>query len=205
MAALPSRAKKGQNDRGMDEITIRTARPDDAGPIARLDVETWQAAYAGILGTPYLAGLQSARREAGWTNVIRRAPREVHVAVAGDGEIVGFGSCGPARGEPNFTSEVFTLYVAPDWQNQGVGRRLLRAMFTHLAAQGHKSAVIWVLRENPARFFYQRLGGKEVRRKLLPFNGTHVAASGYGWRDLPGYLSASADLNPRPAAGESET
>jgi ribosomal protein S18 acetylase RimI-like enzyme len=188
----------------MSKITIRAARLDDAGPIARLDVETWQATYAGILGTPYLAGLSSARREGGWTHVIRRDPGSVLVAINGD-DVVGFGSCGACRGEPNFSSEVFTLYVAPDWQNQGIGRRLLLAMFGRLVAQGHGSAVIWVLRDNPARFFYQRLGGQEVRRKLLPFNGTEVAASGYGWRDLPGYVSANANLNSKPADRESET
>src|SRR5271155_2705286 len=175
----------------MSEITIRAARLDDAGPIARLDVETWQATYAGILGTPYLAGLAPARREIGWANVIRREPRDVRVAIDSNGGIVGFGSCGAARGEPGFSSEIFTLYVAPDWQNQGIGRRLLLAMFAHLVGQGHKSAVIWVLRENPARFFYQRLSGKEVRRKLLSFNGSEVAASGYGWPDLPGFLSTN--------------
>jgi ribosomal protein S18 acetylase RimI-like enzyme len=176
----------------MNAIIIRAARLDDAGPIARLDVETWQATYAGILGAPYLAGLSPARRETGWTNLLRRDANSVRVALNGDDELVGFGSCGACRGEPNFTSEVFTLYVAPDWQNQGIGRSLLLAMFGRLVGQGHSSAVIWVLRENPARFFYQRLGGQEVRRRLLPFNGSEVAASGYGWRDLPGYLAATA-------------
>jgi len=189
----------------MSEITIRAARLDDAGPIARLDVETWQATYAGILDTPYLAGLSPERREIGWTNVLRRDSGSVHVAVNPDGDVIGFGSCGAVRGEPNFTGEVFTLYVAPDWQNQGIGRRLLLAMFRRLVAQGHGSAVIWVLRENPARFFYQRLGGKEIRRKLLPFNGAAVAASGYGWRDLPGYLATNARLNPKPADRAPET
>ncbi|HWD59675.1 MAG TPA: GNAT family N-acetyltransferase [Stellaceae bacterium] len=181
------------------DITVRTARLDDAAPIGGLDVETWQAAYAGILGTPYLAGLSAARREAGWSHVIRRDPASVYVAIAADGAIVGFGSCGAARGEPSFTGEVFTLYVAPDWQNQGIGRRLLLAMFARLAAQGHKSAVIWVLRENSARFFYQRLGGREMRHKQLPFNGSEVAAAGYGWSDLPGYLAAhtAADREPK--------
>jgi ribosomal protein S18 acetylase RimI-like enzyme len=179
----------------MSEIAIRTARLDDAGPIARLDVETWQAAYAGILGTPYLARLTAARRENGWANLIRRDATGVRVGVNADGEIVGFGSCGASRGEPGFTSEVFTLYVAPDWQNQGVGRSLLLAMFGRLVAQGHNSAIIWVLSENPARFFYQRLGGKEVRRKLLPFQGSEVAVTGYGWFDLPGYLATTARTN----------
>ena len=179
----------------MSEIVIRAARLDDAGPIARLDVETWQAAYAGILGTPYLAGLTAARRETGWTNLLRRDAGGVRVAVNADGDIVGFGSCGTSRGEPNFTSEVFTLYVAPDWQNRGVGRSLLLAMFGRLVAQGHNTAVIWVLSENPARFFYQRLGGKEMRRKLLPFQGTQVAVSGYGWADLSGYLATTGWAN----------
>jgi ribosomal protein S18 acetylase RimI-like enzyme len=181
----------------ISEITIRAARLDDAGSIARLDVETWQATYAGILATPYLAGLSPARREIGWSNVIRRDAAGMRVAVNSDGDVIGFGSCGASRGDPDFTSEVFTLYVAPDWQNQGIGRRLLLAMFGRLVAQGHSSAVIWVLRENPARFFYQRLGGKEVRRKLLPFNRTEVPASGYGWSDLPGYLSTHADAGRR--------
>jgi ribosomal protein S18 acetylase RimI-like enzyme len=179
----------------MSERRIRAARLDDAGPIARLDVETWQAAYAGILGTPYLAGLTQGRREAGWVHLLRRDAASVKVALNAAGEMVGFGSCGASRGEPNFTGEVFTLYVAPDWQNQGIGRALLLAMFGRLVTQGHRSAVIWVLRDNPARFFYQRLGGKEVRRKLLPFNGSQVAASGYGWSDLSGYLSAMARAN----------
>jgi ribosomal protein S18 acetylase RimI-like enzyme len=179
----------------MNEITIRAARLNDAGPIARLDVETWQAAYAGILETPYLSGLLPARREIGWSNLIRRDAPSVRVAIGNDGNVVGFGSCGASRGDPDFTSEVFTLYVAPDWQNQGIGRSLLLAMFDRLAGLGHRSVVIWVLRENPSRFFYHRLGGKEVRHKLLPFNGSQVAAAGYGWSDLPGYLAATARAN----------
>lgn len=199
---LPRRGKTVHNIAAMrtiSEITIRPARAGDAKPIARIDVETWQATYAGILGTPYLAGLSAERREFGWNNAIQRSPGDVHVAIAGEDDVVGFGSCGASRGEPGFTGEVFTLYVTPDWQNQGVGRRLLLAMFRRLVTQGHRTAIIWVLRENPSRFFYQRLGGKESRRKLLPFNGMQVAASGYGWSDLPGYLSANAR-----APGESE-
>jgi ribosomal protein S18 acetylase RimI-like enzyme len=186
--------------RTISEITIRPARPDDAAAIARIDVETWQATYAGILGTPYLAGLTTGRREIGWGHVIRRSPNDVHVAINTAGEVIGFGSCGASRGDRDFTAEVFTLYVAPDWQNQGVGRSLVLAMFRRLVAQGHKAAIIWVLRENPSRFFYQRVGGKEVRHKLLPFNGADVAASGYGWADLPAYLAANARTAGEPEA-----
>src|SRR6202045_5073772 len=184
----------------MDHIAIRSARPEDARGIAKLDVETWRATYAGMLSTSYLVGLSARRRELGWHNVILREPRDVRVAV-GDGEaILGFGSCGPSRGDRFFAGEVFTLYVAPDWQNQGIGRRLLIALFRRLAAAGRRSAILWVLRDNPARFFYERLGGHQVSRKRLAVGGTAIEATAYGWRDLPGFLPpvSSEDREPKP-------
>jgi ribosomal protein S18 acetylase RimI-like enzyme len=176
----------------MDSVAIRPAHPDDAAAIARLDVETWQATYAGILATPYLVGLSAEKRERAWAGLIRREPRDIRVAVGPGGAILGFGTCGGCRDEPNHTGEIFTLYVAPDWQNQGIGRALVLALFARLVERGHGSAVIWVLSENPSRFFYRRLGGREIRRKNLPFAGAEVAATGFGWSDLPAYLSAIA-------------
>ena len=176
----------------MEEIAIRAALPGDARRIARLDVETWQATYAGILATPFLVGLSATRRERGWTAVIEREPRDVRVAVDSDDNILGFGSCGRCRGAAEFAGEVFTLYVAPDWQNQGIGRRLLLALFERLVAQGCGSAIIWVLRDNPGRFFYRRLGGREIEHKIFAVGGKRIGAAGYAWRDLPRFLETTA-------------
>lgn len=172
----------------MDDITIRAACPGDARAIARLDVETWRTTYAGILTGEYLVSLSEQRREEGWARVIAREPRDVRVALDGEGRIVGFGSCGACRGEPGFTGEVFTLYVEPDRQNQGIGRRLLLSLFARLVAQGHSNAVLFVLQDNPGRFFYQRVGGIQVRRRFLTVGGKQIEAAGYGWRDLPSFL-----------------
>src|ERR1700724_245753 len=172
----------------MDHITIRPARPEDARGIARLDVETWRATYAGGLSTSYLVGLSARRREIGWRNVILRDPRDVRVSV-GDGDaLLGFGSCGPNRGDRRFAGEVFTLYVAPDWQNQGIGRRLLIALFRRLVAAGRRSAILWVLRDNPSPVFYERLAARQVTRKPIVVGGTTIQAIAYGWPDLPGFL-----------------
>ena len=182
----------------MDEITIRPARPADARAIARLDVETWRATYAGVLSADYLVGLSATRREFGWRMAILREPRDVRVGVDLDGIIQGFGSCGPCRSERRFPGEVFTLYVAPDWQNRGIGRRLLIGLFERLVASGLDAAIVWVLRDNPARFFYERLGGRIISHKPIPVGGSRVAAVAYGWPDLPAYLAAvsSEDRGP---------
>jgi ribosomal protein S18 acetylase RimI-like enzyme len=195
----PQRAKPGTM-LIMGQIAVRSARPEDARGIARLDVETWRTTYAGVLPPSYLVGLSEQRREIGWRSVILREPRDVRVAADVSAAIVGFGSCGPNRGDRFFAGEVFTLYVAPDWQNQGIGRRLLIALFRRLVATGRHSAIVWVLRDNPSRFFYERLGGQQVSRKTLAVGGAAVEAAGYGWRDLPGFLAAvsSEDREPEP-------
>lgn len=184
----------------MDELVIRPARPGDAQAIARLDVETWRATYPGMLSASYLVGLSARRRETGWRMVILREPRDVLVAVDPAGEILGFGSCGPSRGERHFPGEVFTLYVTPDRQNEGIGRRLLIALFRRLVASGLDAAIVWVLRDNPSRFFYERLGGHQVGHKKIAVGGGPIEAIAYGWRDLPGFLAAvpSADREPEP-------
>ena len=184
----------------MGQITIRVARPGDARGIARLDVETWRTTYAGLLSTAYLVGLSERRRELGWRGVILREPRDVRVAVDARGAIFGFGSCGPNRGDRLFSGEVFTLYVAPDWQNQGIGRRLMIALFRRLVAVGRRSAIVWVLRDNPSRFFYERLGARQVSRRAFAVGGSAVEAVAYGWRDLPGFLAAvsNEDREPEP-------
>src|SRR5215467_14857858 len=184
----------------MGDVTIRPARPGDARGIALLDVETWRTTYAGMLSAGYLVGLSERRREAGWRSVILREPRDVRVGIDPTGTIVGFGSCGPNRGDQFFAGEVFTLYVAPDWQNQGIGRRLLVTLFRRLVAGGRRSAIVWVLRDNPARFFYERLGARQVSHRPLPVGGASVEAIAYGWRDLPGFLAAvsSEDREPEP-------
>jgi ribosomal protein S18 acetylase RimI-like enzyme len=186
---LPGAGKTGHN-KAMDEMTVRPARPTDARAIARLDVETWRTTYAGVLSANYLVGLSERRREIGWRMAIMRDPRDVRVAIDVTGAVVGFGSCGPSRSERQFPGEVFTLYVAPDRQNEGIGRRVLIALFRRLAASGLDAAVVWVLRDNPARFFYERLGGRMVSRKPIPVGGSRVEAVAYGWPDLPAYLSA---------------
>jgi ribosomal protein S18 acetylase RimI-like enzyme len=99
----------------------------------------------------------------------------------------------PRRNDPSpDTGEVFTLYVATDHQGRGLGRDLLLALFGRLLRRKLQSAVIWVLRDNPSRFFYERLGGRLVGHRPLQIAGTTIAASAYGWADLASAIMTQA-------------
>ena len=72
------------------------------------------------------------------------------------------------------------------------------ALFRRLAASGLDAAIVWVLRDNPARFFYERIGGHQVSRKAIAVGGSLVDALAYGWPDLPGFLAAVSSEGREP-------
>lgn len=109
----------------------------------------------------------------------------VYVAVGPLGAIVGFGSCGAEQtGSMSFGGEVYTLYVDDAWHGRGVGSGLLRVMFAQLTRDDHRSAVIWVLDGNPARWFYEKLGGMLVAQRVSKQWGATITERAYGWSDL---------------------
>ncbi|MDX1711430.1 MAG: GNAT family N-acetyltransferase [Rhodovibrionaceae bacterium] len=176
-----------------EQIAIRPARLADAEAIARIHVETWRASYAGILPERYLVGMSESGQAFQWRKVLRRGGEHVLVAEAKDGDprypgarsVIGFGSAGATRSpDLPFSGEIFTLYVALDWQGRGVGRRLLGDLLARLFAARHEGALVWVLANNPSRFFYEKMGAQRAAERRESFAGELLAEIGYGWPDL---------------------
>jgi ribosomal protein S18 acetylase RimI-like enzyme len=203
IGAVEKSATPGYHDLTMS--VIRQAVLADARAIGRIEVETWRTTYAGMLPDRALLGMSVQRQTASWAGFLRHRPGDVFVAQAdrsatgADGRVLGFGNCGPQR-EPafGFGGEVYTLYVAPESQGAGLGRQLLLALFARLVHSGHRSALIWVVRANPARFFYERLGGKQALHRPISIGGEMVEAVGYGWQDLPAMLDRDAKSRASP-------
>ncbi len=173
------------------QLRIRRAWPGDARAIARIHVETWRSAYAGILPDRAIVQMSVDEKAAAWRGLIeRQRGAEAVLAAELAGNVLGFASCGPAgratggTGERGFAGEIHTLYVLPDWQEQGIGRALLCGCFRLLAAAGIGSAFLWVLADNPARFFYEAMGGRRVGERDEKLWGTLLHESAYGWHDL---------------------
>jgi ribosomal protein S18 acetylase RimI-like enzyme len=185
-------------------ICIRRARPTDATAIGAVHVATWRTAYAGVLPDGYLSELSPLRQALGYEQAItdRRHAHAVFVAVAkGEdapagaeeaGTVVGFVSGGRARRDGFGSGEVETLYLLDDYRDRGVGRRLMRAMAAHLAAVGCRSVMLWVLRDNPARWFYQRLGGRPAAREVIRFAGQMMEQLAFVWDPIDTLLEATA-------------
>ncbi|MGE4220484.1 MAG: N-acetyltransferase family protein [Alphaproteobacteria bacterium] len=166
-------------------IRIRPAGPMDAGAIAHVQVETWRDTYAGILPDHVLLRMSEPRECAMWRRVLA-SPDIVLVAEEDSDGVIGFASAGPNRQRSlAYSGEVYTLYVLPGRQGQGLGRRLLHRQFGALKRAGHGSAVLWVLDANPARYFYEAMGGTRVAERDEPLWGTVLHEAAYGWAALP--------------------
>ena len=165
---------------------IRTGAPADAAALGRIYVETWRAAYPAILPGHVLTTMSEARQTAYWRRAIKHAGRTGFVLVAetdADG-VIGFASAGAARAAAgSYRGEVYTLYVAQDHQGLGFGRALLTATLRRLREAGFAPVLIWVLADNPARFFYEAMGGLRVAEREDALGGLRHRELGYGWAD----------------------
>ncbi|MDB5570813.1 MAG: family N-acetyltransferase [Hyphomicrobiales bacterium] len=150
----------------MDDIviTIRHASSSDADEIADVHDAAWRSAYRGIIPGRELERMIARRGPAWWRSAIAR--RSGLLVLEFDECIVGYVSYGKNRLPAiPFGGEIFELYLLPECQGVGFGRRLFNAARRDLVAHGYAGSVVWALADNqPALDFYTRLGGVEIRR-----------------------------------------
>jgi GNAT superfamily N-acetyltransferase len=176
-------------------IEIRRARAGDAPGIAAVHVSTWRSAYAGVLPEKFLAKMSVARLTGQYDRAIRMG-FGVHVAAAArplsTPVILGFCTARRSRNDALGEGEVETLYVLDDWQDRGLGGQLLRVTGKYLAGLGCRSLYAWVLRDNPAGYFYQRLGGKRVAVSVTQVGGEEIPQTAYAWDPIETLLDVDA-------------
>ncbi len=168
-------------------VRIRPAEPVDAEGIAAVHVDAWRSTYPGLIPSSVLVRLSRRAQTREWSAQLSRRQFAEWVVVAemANGTIIGFGSCGEARvtNLPQ-AGEIFTLYVSPEHQEQGIGRAMLLRLFELLSDRGLTSALVWVLTQNPSRFFYETMGGRRVGERQERLWNTMLAQTAYGWDDL---------------------
>ena len=188
--------------------TIRPATVRDAAGIAKVYVDTWRSTYAAVLPHRALLRMSYEDEARQWSGIIRDRPGAQSVIVAGEADdgVVGFAGFGPARfgdrpaagrfaGEDEKVGEIYTLYVLPDFQERGIGRKLLTAAFAALVERRYGCGFLWALRDNHARYFYERVGGKAIAERRERMWGCMTDQVCYGWSDLT--QTADRSILPR--------
>jgi len=163
------------------EPKIRPARASDAQDIADAHDLAWRAAYQGIIPGPELDKLINRRGAEWWQGAIRKGSRVSllqHVAT-----VAGYANYGRnrARSLP-YEGEIYEIYLRPEYQGLGFGRRLFTSVRHELADYGYKSLIVWALFDNlPAVDFYRALDGKVVARASEKFGNRTLDKIAFGW------------------------
>ncbi len=162
-------------------IEIRQAKPSDAVAVASTHDEAWRSAYQGIIPSVELDKLINRRGSEWWDSAIRKGSR-ISILVFGD-NVAGYANYGRNRARSlYYDGEIYELYLRPEYQGVGFGRRLFSAARRDLVQSGMKSLVVWALSENdPAVEFYRALGGKAVARSSERFGTKGLDKVAYGW------------------------
>lgn len=171
--------------------TIRRARVEDAHAIAEVHVASWRTTYKGIMSDEVLANLSVERRELMWDHELNDKQTITYVAENEQGHIVGFASGGPNRTDTDnpretdsYHCELYAIYLLQEVQRHGLGRRLTYAVVEDLRKKGYQSMLLWVAADNPARKFYEALGGTYISTQQLELGGMILDEVSYGWDDL---------------------
>lgn len=167
------------------QITVRPAAVEDARAIAAVHVASWRTTYRDILDEQTLSQLSVERRTVGWrTSLTEYADQNVvYVAEDDAGEVIGFASGGEERdGDPEFTGELYAIYLLAELQGEGIGRKLATTLLNHLYTRGHSAVLVWVLEQNPAAKFYAAMGAALVRERTIDIAGADYRELGYGWQ-----------------------
>jgi ribosomal protein S18 acetylase RimI-like enzyme len=163
-------------------IEIRRATPSDAVAVAATHDEAWRATYQGVIPGPELEKLINRRGADWWDGAIRKGSR-ISILVFGD-HVAGYANYGRNRARSlYYDGEVYEIYLRPEFQGLGFGRRLFTAARRDLAQSGMKSMVVWALSDNePAVDFYRALGGRAVARSSERFGERTLDKVAYGWQ-----------------------
>jgi len=157
-----------------DEISIRSARPDDVERICRFGAAHIPDHYRPLIGSE--AALAQVDRWWSADRIAQAVERgQVTVAESND-QLVGVAE----RGELGGSQVVWKLYLHPEHRGKGLGPALLRHLIDQLPADARSLEVEHLEVNRRAGEFYEREGFRYVRTEPDPVN----PAMNIVWREL---------------------
>jgi ribosomal protein S18 acetylase RimI-like enzyme len=162
------------------DIHVRDARPADATQLAVIHSAAWRGAYLGIIPTPELERMIARRGSVWWLEAVRRGR---HLAVLDfAGEIAGYVNFGAGRLRGLGQGEIYELYLRPEYQGVGLGRRLFDTTRSRLKRRRLAGLVVWSLTQNErACGFYRAMGGEPRARCSERLGGASLEKTAFVW------------------------
>ena len=179
-------------------IQVRKARPADCPGIARVQVDSYRTAYVGLFPGPFLAQFTYEEQALDWETWLAANTDDLLLVSESDNQVIGY-VLARARPDiyPGYEAEILAMHVKLAHQERGAGKALLRAAIEQLQERGCHSVMLWTLKGNPVRQWYERLDGKVLGEKSYQIDDWDIVEIAYGWETIatlwPGNRSLPAN------------
>ncbi|WP_208560189.1 GNAT family N-acetyltransferase [Marinilactibacillus kalidii] len=161
---------------------------EDAAQIAKVQVDSWQSTYKGIVPEEFLNQMNYDLYTDRFKKYFRERKPVSYVAIANDDIIVGYVTAGENRLDDKlfkaYDCELHAIYILKTYQGKQLGKKLIKACINELLERNHQKMLVQVLSDNPATKFYEKLGGRYLESKQLMVHDDSLEEAIYGWNNI---------------------
>ena len=181
------------------EITFRHATPEDATTIGQIHAQSWKNSYKGILTDQYLNHEVDNDLNQKWVKRFQQPNSKQFTLLAEEnGKPLGF-VCTMLEAHQEWGALLDNLHVLDGNQGKGLGAYLLYASAKWVYQQAPNSDMyLYVYVDNPAKHFYERVGGIQKEKTTVDNPGGGQAdIFRYSWPNLKQWLTDYAYIEKR--------
>jgi len=173
-------------------LKIKLATDSDLSDLAYVHWQSKIIAEKDIVPDDFLNSLSHEAYIKKWQEWMKDESVRL-IAFNENNQAVGFTSFGNLRTPPSgtskirplYSSEIYAIYVLPDYFGNHIGTQLFKATVTHLMENKHQSLCLWALEKNKrACGFYTAMGGQRIGKQFVEMGGAKVKEVCYGWRKI---------------------
>lgn len=136
-------------------IRTRQATINDAEAIVNVHTTTWKYSYKGFIPDEELAKKNLTPERI--LKMQEAIEQQLFYVAEVDNQIVAFSGL---HGQLGSTSEIGLMYVLPQYQGLGIGRRLFQDFLNTLKHKDCEKVEVWTMKKSPQSVnFYKNMGG----------------------------------------------
>jgi GNAT superfamily N-acetyltransferase len=167
---------------------IRQARIDDSFEIAKVHVDCWRTTYKDIVPDEKLENMSYENSREKWESFFKETSDMSNGILLAEynKKVIGFCAGGRIRKRSKRTEgyegEIKAVYILEEHQKNGVGKKIIAAYEEMFRKSSIFSYIIWVLKDNPSKIFYRKLGGKLITTKTYDIGGKKLKGLCFGFK-----------------------
>ena len=128
--------------------------------------------------------------QADWREWLQSNPEDILLAAVTDkDQVIGYALTRvKADIYPGYAAEIMAMHITQYRQGQGVGGALLEHTVAELQKRGCPSVMLWTLKQNSTRNWYEKLGAIRLGEKRVQIEDRVIVEIAYGWDTLSALL-----------------